>query len=61
MWNQILTDAGLSEREINALTVLSRKPNIKASELAKELDTTRLDTYNSLERLQNRISHNNCR
>ena len=52
MWNQILTDAGLSEREINALTVLSRKPNIKASELAKELDTTRLDAYNSLERLQ---------
>ena len=51
-WNQILTDAGLSEREINALTVLSRKSNIKASELAKELDTTRLDAYNSLERLQ---------
>ncbi|MFL2959255.1 MAG: TrmB family transcriptional regulator [Candidatus Thalassarchaeaceae archaeon] len=48
----MLTDAGLSEREINALTVLSRKSNIKASELAKELDTTRLDAYNSLERLQ---------
>tara|TARA_A100000164_G_scaffold380148_1_gene426669 strand:- start:1045 stop:2337 length:1293 start_codon:yes stop_codon:yes gene_type:complete len=31
---------------------LSRKSNIKASELAKELDTTRLDAYNSLERLQ---------
>ena len=30
MWNQILTDAGLSEREINALTVLSRKSNIKS-------------------------------
>tara|TARA_B100001250_G_scaffold237523_1_gene204109 strand:+ start:2068 stop:3426 length:1359 start_codon:yes stop_codon:yes gene_type:complete len=51
-WNQILTDAGLSEREVNALTVLSKNPNIKASELAKELDTTRLDAYNSLERLQ---------
>ena len=48
----MLTDAGLSEREINALKVLSRKSNIKASELAKELDTTRLDAYNSLERLQ---------
>ena len=47
-WNQILTDAGLSEREVNALTVLSKNPNIKASELAKELDTTRLDAYNSL-------------
>ena len=32
--------------------MLSRKSNIKASELAKELDTTRLDAYNSLERLQ---------
>ncbi len=31
---------------------MSRKSNIKASELAKELDTTRLDAYNSLERLQ---------
>ena len=31
---------------------MSRNSNIKASELAKELDTTRLDAYNSLERLQ---------
>ena len=31
---------------------MSRKSNIKASELAKELDTTSLDAYNSLERLQ---------
>ncbi len=52
IWEQILTDAGLSEREANALIMLSKKPNIKASELAKELDTTRLDAYNSLERLQ---------
>ena len=52
IWEQILSDAGLSEREANALLMLSKKPNIKASELAKELDTTRLDAYNSLERLQ---------
>jgi sugar-specific transcriptional regulator TrmB len=32
--------------------VLSTKSSLKASELAKELGTTRLDAYNSLERLQ---------
>tara|TARA_B100000085_G_scaffold49367_2_gene42671 strand:- start:4214 stop:5584 length:1371 start_codon:yes stop_codon:yes gene_type:complete len=51
-WKQILTDAGLSEREVDAVIVLSSKSNLKASELAKELGTTRLDAYNSLERLQ---------
>ena len=51
-WKQILTDAGLSEREVDAVIVLSNKSNLKASELAKELGTTRLDAYNSLERLQ---------
>ena len=51
-WTQILSDAGLSEREANAVIILSTSPNMKASELAKELGTTRLDAYNSLERLQ---------
>jgi len=51
-WNQVLSDAGLSDREVNAVMVLSTKPSLKASELAKELGTTRLDAYNSLERLQ---------
>ena len=51
-WIQILSDAGLSEREANAVIILSTSPNMKASELAKELGTTRLDAYNSLERLQ---------
>jgi len=51
-WNTLLIDAGLSEREADAVIVLSAKPNLKASELAKELGTTRLDAYNSLERLQ---------
>jgi len=51
-WNRILSDAGLSDKEANAVIALSNSPNIKASELAKELGTTRLDAYNSLERLQ---------
>ena len=51
-WEIILSDAGLNEREIKAVLVLSSKSNLKASELAKELETTRLDAYNSLEKLQ---------
>jgi len=51
-WSQVLSDAGLSDREVNAVMVLSSKSSLKASELAKELGTTRLDAYNSLERLQ---------
>lgn len=51
-WNTLLIDAGLSEREAEAVIALSANPNLKASELAKELGTTRLDAYNSLERLQ---------
>ena len=49
-WRQVLSDAGLSDREVNAVMVLSTKSSLKASELAKELGTTRLDAYNSLER-----------
>jgi len=51
-WETILSDAGLNDREIRAVLVLSSKSNLKASELAKELETTRLDAYNSLEKLQ---------
>lgn len=51
-WTTLLVDAGLSEREAEVVIVLSTKTNLKASELAKELGTTRLDAYNSLERLQ---------
>ncbi|MGY8703099.1 MAG: helix-turn-helix domain-containing protein, partial [Candidatus Poseidoniales archaeon] len=42
----------MSEREAEVVITLSTKTNLKASELAKELGTTRLDAYNSLERLQ---------
>ena len=51
-WEQVLADAGLNEREIQSILILSSKPKMKASELASELGTTRLDAYNSLSRLQ---------
>ena len=52
MWDQLLLEAGLTEREVRSIMVLGTNPKMKASELAKELDTTRLDAYNSLSRLQ---------
>jgi len=51
-WNQILSDSGLAEREIAVIGALSGKPNMRASEVAKELGTTRLEAYKSLEELQ---------
>ena len=36
-WNRILSDAGLSDKEANAVIALSNRPNIKASELARIL------------------------
>ena len=52
MWNELLLEAGLTEREVRSIMVLGSNPKMKASELAKELDMTRLDAYNSLSRLQ---------
>ncbi len=51
-WEQVLSFAGLNEREVQSVLILSSKPKLKASELAVELGTTRLDAYNSLSRLQ---------
>ena len=51
-WQQVLRDAGLSEREADSVLILSANDRMRASELAKELGTTRLDAYNSLSRLQ---------
>lgn len=51
-WNQILSDSGLAEREIAVIGALSGKSNMRASEVAKELGTTRLEAYKSLEELQ---------
>ena len=47
-WDQVLSFAGLNEREVQSVLILSSKPKLKASELAAELGTTRLDAYNSL-------------
>ena len=52
MWEELLREAGLTEREVRSLMILGSSPKMKASELAKELDSTRLDAYNSLSRLQ---------
>lgn len=51
-WQQVLRDAGLTEREADSVLILSASDRMRASELAKELGTTRLDAYNSLSRLQ---------
>jgi len=51
-WQQVLLDAGLTEREADSVLILSANNRMRASELAKELGTTRLDAYNSLSRLQ---------
>ncbi|MDA1168591.1 MAG: hypothetical protein O2866_06890, partial [archaeon] len=52
MWQELLMEAGLSEREVRSIMILGSNPKMKASELAKQLNTTRLDAYNSLSRLQ---------
>ena len=52
MWEELLIDSGLNDREVRSILVLGSNPKMKASELAKELGTTRLDAYNSLSRLQ---------
>jgi DNA-binding MarR family transcriptional regulator len=59
MWGELLIDSGLNEREVRSIMVLGANPKMKASELAKELDTTRLDAYNSLSRNGN--CHSYCR
>ena len=52
MWEELLIDSGLNEREVRSILVLGSNPKMKASELASKLGTTRLDAYNSLSRLQ---------
>ena len=46
-WNQILSDSGAAEREIAVIGALSGKSNMRASEVAKELGTTRLGLQSS--------------
>ena len=52
MWDELLLEAGLNEREVRSIMILGSRPKMKASELAKELTTTRLYAYNSRSRLQ---------
>ncbi|MBA4694977.1 MAG: hypothetical protein H2066_03905 [Candidatus Poseidoniales archaeon] len=52
MWEELLLESGLNQREVQSIMILGSNPRMKASELAKELNTTRLDAYNSLSRLQ---------
>tara|TARA_B100001115_G_scaffold72225_1_gene53114 strand:+ start:778 stop:2175 length:1398 start_codon:yes stop_codon:yes gene_type:complete len=52
MWEELLIESGLNQREVQSIMILGSNPKMKASELAKELNTTRLDAYNSLSRLQ---------
>jgi len=52
MWQELLLESGLTEREVRSIMILGSSKKMKASELAKELNTTRLDAYNSLSRLQ---------
>lgn len=51
-WDQILSESGLSDREISVIHALSGKKSMRASQVAKELGTTRLEAYKSLEELQ---------
>lgn len=51
-WNPILSDSGLSEREIAVIHALSGSTSMRASQVAKQLGTTRLEAYKSLEELQ---------
>jgi len=52
-WDTILSDSGLSEREIAVIHALSGGSSMRASEVAKKIGTTRLDAYKSIEELQN--------
>ena len=54
MWLELLELAGINEKEGNVLLVLSTRDRMKASDIAKELKTTRLDAYNTLSKLQQR-------
>ena len=37
MWEELLYESGLNEREVNSIMILGNNPKMKASELAKEL------------------------
>jgi len=49
-----LTDIGLEEKEAHVVILLSASPPLKASEVGKEIGISRMDSYNTLKRLQER-------
>tara|TARA_Y100001980_G_C14556764_1_gene350081 strand:+ start:11505 stop:12902 length:1398 start_codon:yes stop_codon:yes gene_type:complete len=51
-WKELLITAGLDEKEADIVCMLNQTQNRKASYLAKELQLSRLDAYNTLSKLQ---------
>ena len=44
MWQELLLDSGLNEREVNSIMILGSNPRMKASELAISLQEQKLLT-----------------
>ncbi|HIG19611.1 MAG: hypothetical protein CXT67_02640 [Methanobacteriota archaeon] len=49
-----LTDVGLEEKEASVVILLSTSTPLKASEVGREIGISRMDSYNTLKRLQER-------
>lgn len=49
-----LTDVGLEEKEADVVILLSTSTPLKASEVGREIGISRMDSYNTLKRLQER-------
>lgn len=49
-----LTDVGLEEKEASVVILLSSSTPLKASEVGREIGISRMDSYNTLKRLQER-------
>ena len=49
-----LTDVGLEEKEASVVILLSASAPLKASEVGREIGISRMDSYNTLKRLQER-------
>ena len=49
-----LTDVGLEEKEADVVILLSTSTPLKASEVGRQIGISRMDSYNTLKRLQER-------
>ena len=54
-WEELLIIAGLEKKEAEIVCLLNQNQNRKASYLAKELKLSRLDAYNTLSKLQEKL------